>query len=104
MRSLLKAIILVPLALLAIAFAVANRGEVDVSFDPISADAPKYGVPLFIVVFAALILGVLIGGVATWLGQGRHRKAERMHRRDVERLRTEIDRMRASSGSIASSS
>jgi hypothetical protein len=40
------------------------------------------------VVFAALILGVLTGGIATWIGQGRHRKVERMHRRDVERPRS----------------
>jgi uncharacterized integral membrane protein len=102
MRGTLKAIILVPLALVAIAFAVANRTEVEVSFDPISDVAPKYPVPLFLVVFAALILGVLIGGIATWLGQGRHRKAERMHRRDVERLRSDIDRMRTSSGASSS--
>ena len=97
MRGLAKVIILVPLALLAVAFAVGNRGNVTVSFDPFSDTPYTMDVPLFIVVFAALILGVLLGGVATWLGQGRLRKAARMHRRDVERLRSDLDRLRSTS-------
>jgi uncharacterized integral membrane protein len=102
MRGFAKAVILVPLALLAIAFAVGNHGSVSISFDPFS-ETPGYtvDVPLFVVVFIALILGVLAGGFATWLGQGRHRRAARMHRRDVERLRSDIDRMRESSSSTA---
>ncbi|SED29267.1 Protein of unknown function [Rhizobiales bacterium GAS188] len=101
MRGFAKAIILVPLALLAVAFAVGNDKPVSVSFDPI-ADTPdfRFDVPLFMVVFAALILGVMIGGIATWIGQGRYRRAARMHRRDVERLRTDLDRMRATSSSV----
>jgi uncharacterized integral membrane protein len=99
MRGIAKAVFVVPLALLAVAFAVGNRENVDISFDPFAAGATDYRItaPLFVVVFAAVILGVLLGGIATWIGQGRHRKAERMHRRDVERLRSDIDRMRASS-------
>ena len=97
MRGFAKVIILVPLALLAVAFAVGNRGNVSLSFDPFSDTPYTVDVPLFVVVFAALILGVLIGGIATWLGQGRHRKAARMHRRDVERLRSDLDRMRGTS-------
>jgi uncharacterized membrane protein YciS (DUF1049 family) len=103
MRGIAKAIILVPLALVAVAFAIGNRANVSVFFDPFSDAATGFAVeaPLFIVVFATLILGVFIGGIATWIGQGRHRRAEGMHRRDVERLRTDLDRMRASSTSIA---
>jgi uncharacterized integral membrane protein len=97
MRGFAKAVILVPLALLAVAFAVGNRGNVTISFDPFSDTPYTVDVPLFVVVFAALILGVLVGGVATWLGQGHHRRAARMHRRDVERLRSDLDRMRSAS-------
>jgi uncharacterized integral membrane protein len=100
MRGFGKAVVLVPLALLAVAFAVGNRGDVSISFDPFADSADHtINVPLFVVVFVALILGVLAGGFATWLGQGRHRRAARMHRRDVERLRSDIERMRGTSSS-----
>ena len=104
MRGVARAIVLIPLALVAIAFAIANKETVPVFFDPFNAGGTDFKInpPLFLVVFASLILGVLLGGIATWLGQGRHRRAERMHRRDVERLRSDIDRMRASSGSVIS--
>jgi uncharacterized integral membrane protein len=102
MRGFAKAVVLVPLALLAVAFAVGNRANVPVSFDPFSDTTDNaIPVPLFVVVFAALILGVLAGGIATWLGQGRYRKAARMHRRDVERLRSDLDRIRDPSSSTA---
>jgi len=99
MRGLAKAVILVPLALIAIAFAIGNREPVSISFDPI-ADSPdfKFEAPLFIVVFAALILGI-----ATWFGQGQHRRAARMYRRDVEKLRGDLDRVRASSSTTITS-
>ncbi|MFI5011770.1 MAG: LapA family protein [Hyphomicrobiales bacterium] len=101
MRGFAKVIILVPLALLAVAFALGNRDTVKVSFDPFYG-APEYSfdTPLFVMVFASLILGVLLGGIATWIGQGRHRRAERMHRRDVERLRSDLDRLRASTSAV----
>lgn len=99
-----KAILLVPLALVAVAFAVRNRASsVSLFFDPLSAGTAGFAIdaPLFVVIFVTLILGVLLGGIATWIGQGRYRRAARMHRRDVERLRTDLDRMRTSSTSIA---
>ena len=104
MRGLAKAVILVPLALIAIAFAIGNHDPVSISFDPI-ADSPdfKLEAPLYIVLFAALILGVLLGGIATWFGKGQHRRAARMYRRDVEKLRGDLDRVRASSSTTITS-
>jgi uncharacterized integral membrane protein len=97
MRVFLKAIVLVPIGILIILFAVANRRMVQISLDPISRDAPQiaYELPLFLVVLAALALGVLIGGFAAWLVQGKHRKAERNLKRERERLLAEADMLRA---------
>jgi uncharacterized integral membrane protein len=97
MRSFLKALILAPIALLIVLFSVANRGPVRISFDPISRDAPAlaYDIPLFAVVLAALALGVLIGGLASWLTQGKHRKAARRNRREVETLREQTQALRS---------
>jgi uncharacterized integral membrane protein len=99
MRALLKALIIVPMALGIILFAVANRQVVRLSLDPLSRDAPLYtfDVPLFLVVLAALALGILVGGVAAWLAQGKHRKAKRLLAKEADKLRAEAEALRAMS-------
>ena len=54
---------LIPLGLIFVVFAVANRHLVTVSFDPFNSTDPSIGVtlPLFVVIIAVAILGV-VGG------------------------------------------
>jgi uncharacterized integral membrane protein len=96
MRGFLKAIVLVPVAIVVVLFAVANRGPLTLSLDPLAREAPAITLtlPVFVVIFAALMTGVLIGGMATWLRQGRYRKAARENRRECERLEAEARRLR----------
>ena len=86
--------VLVPLCALLIVFALANRQPVIVNFNPVSpvdaASAPDAGVPLFLVIYAVLLIGVLLGGVATWFAQGHHRTEKRAWRRETERLQTDL--------------
>lgn len=100
MKTFLKAVVLVPIAVLAIAFAVANRQVVAISLDPFSAGDPivMLTAPLFLIVFLLLSVGVVIGGAASWLGQGRYRSGARRAAAEAEqargenaRLRTELD-------------
>ncbi|MDJ1158884.1 lipopolysaccharide assembly protein LapA domain-containing protein [Chelatococcus sp. SYSU_G07232] len=100
MKSLVKALVLVPLGLVIVLLAVANRAPVVLSLDPFSAEAPALSLtlPLFLLLFAAVMLGVLVGGVAAWLAQSKHRRAARAGRRDMERLRAEAERLRAAAG------
>jgi len=97
MIRFLKALVLLPIAILAVLLAVANRGPVQVSLDPFSQDAPEFATeaPLYAVIFAAVILGVVIGGAATWLTQSKHRRARRQYRREAQNLKVETERMRA---------
>jgi uncharacterized integral membrane protein len=97
MLRVLKLLIAIPAALAIVLFAVANRQVVRVSFDPLSREAPvaSLDVPLFMVVLAALAAGVLIGGIAAWLAQGHHRKAERQLKREVSRLSSETAALKA---------
>jgi len=97
MKAFLKALVLVPVALVIVLFAVANRAPVRVSLDPFSRDLPmlSYELPLFAVVLAAIFLGVLVGGLASWIAQGKHRKAARRGRREVEALRSETEALRS---------
>jgi hypothetical protein len=75
---------------------VANRQTVTVSFDPFSSAAPAYAVtlPLFVILFALLILGVVVGGTAVWLGQRRIRRARRRLDAEVAALHGEIEGLR----------
>ena len=88
-----RRIIVVPLAAVIIAFAVANRQAVTVSFDPFSSASPAYAatLPLFAVIFAVLILGVLIGGIAAWIRQGKWRRTARKLDAELRALQQEID-------------
>ena len=92
LRNIVAAIILVPLAVIIIAFAVANRGTVTLSFDPFSSHDPAATVslPLYALIILLLIVGVLIGGVASWSRQGRWRGAARRSEREVHVLRSKL--------------
>ena len=59
-------VVLVPLCLGLIIFALANRHFVVVNFNPFvpveGTVAPGYGVPMFVVLYVVLLVGVLLGG------------------------------------------
>lgn len=84
--------ITVPVGLTAIVFAVANRHWVKLSADPFSPDAPVLSmeVPLYGIVFAALALGMILGGVAVWFGQGRWRNKARTGARELRKLQNAL--------------
>ena len=95
-RKIVTAVIVVPLAVIIIAFAVANRQAVTVSFDPFSTTAPAYSatLPLFVLIFVLVILGVIVGGMAAWLRQGKWRRLARRLEGDVRDLHAEIEAIR----------
>src|SRR5262245_36060092 len=71
MRKLVAALILVPISVLLVALAVVNRKPVMLGLNPFDANA-GFGIeaPLFLFLLGAFSLGLVIGGFATWLGQG----------------------------------
>src|SRR5688572_4962394 len=95
-RRTVSAVILVPLLVILVAFAVANRHPVTVSFDPFSSTAPAYTVTvyLFVIVFVLLIAGVIVSGTAVWFGQRRIRRARRRLDAEVAALHREIEGLR----------
>jgi uncharacterized integral membrane protein len=98
-------VVLVPLCLGLIVFALANRHFIVVNFNPfapVEANvAPGYGVPLFVVLYVALLVGVLLGGTATWFAQGRHRRREKHWRREAHMLNGELEKLRRNHGQAA---
>lgn len=95
-RKIVSIVILVPLLFLIVGFAVANRQLVRISFDPFDQSHPAASVtlPLFIMLFVFVIVGVLVGGVASWMRQSPWRRAARRLDAEVRTLHTELETMR----------
>jgi uncharacterized integral membrane protein len=100
MRRALAIFVLFPLAIVIVALAVANRQTVAVSFDPFSMANPAYvaQAPLFLLVFLLVIAGVLIGGTAAWLRQGRWRRRARRLEARLNRAEAEMERLKRRAG------
>ena len=97
MRKFFSALVVIPLGIFFVIFAVANRHLVTVSFDPFNSATPTVAVtlPLFVVIIAAAMLGVVAGGMATWFRQGRFRRAARQHEAEARRMRTQLADLRS---------
>ena len=98
MRRLLNWFVFLPLAVVIVLFAVANRTWVTVSFDPFPGESPAlaFTVPLFIVVFAGLIVGVVIGGLVSLARQWRLWRTARAAEDELARMKAEVESMRKS--------
>lgn len=96
-RKIVTVILVAPLAAVIIAFAVANRQLVTVSFDPFSTANPAYAatLPLFVLIFVLVIFGVVVGGAAAWLRQSKWRRAARQAEAEVRALHQELAALRA---------
>ncbi len=94
MRRYLSLVLLIPLAIVLIAFSVANRQLVALSFDPMNTADPAFSVqlPLFFLIFAAIALGLVLGGIGTWFTQGKHRKLARQRRQEAAKWRFEAEK------------
>ncbi|QAU43979.1 lipopolysaccharide assembly protein LapA domain-containing protein [Bradyrhizobium guangzhouense] len=97
MRKFLTALIVIPLGLILVTFAVANRHFVTVSFDPFMAADPALSVtlPLFLLLILVAAVGVIAGGCAVWFGQRHWRRAARRHEADARAVRSELAGLRA---------
>jgi uncharacterized integral membrane protein len=97
MRKFFSALVIVPLGLIFVVFAVANRHLVTVSFDPFNSTDPSIAVrlPLFVVIIAIAILGVIAGGIASWFRQRRWRRAARQHEADARAARAQLADLQA---------
>lgn len=97
MIRFLKALVLIPLAIVLVLLAVANRSPVALSLDPFSRGTPEiaFQAPLFAIILVSLAVGMMVGGAAAWLSQAKHRRARRRYSREAHHLRGEAERLRA---------
>jgi len=92
----IKLVILVPVAVALVVLSVANRHAVTLALNPFRPDdrVLSLSVPLFVLVLAALIIGVVLGSLVTWLAQGRYRKQAREEASEARKWREEAGKQR----------
>ncbi|MFK7902721.1 MAG: LapA family protein [Nitratireductor sp.] len=102
-RKLFFLFISVPIAVVLILLSVANRTPITLSLDPFRPESPAYAItaPFFVYVFVALITGLLIGAVITWLSQGRHRKRAKYEHNQVEKWKAEAENSKKRADELA---
>lgn len=82
-------------AVFLVTLAVANRHSVRLVLDPFNPLDPILAVelPFYAYLFAMLIIGVVLGGMATWMSQSRWRRLARARGQDAARWRAEAERL-----------
>lgn len=92
-----KLIVFVPIAIVLIVLSVANRHPVTVALNPFRPEDNVIALtlPLFILLFLVLMIGVVLGSLVTWLSQGRHRKRAREEAHEARKWRDEAGRQRS---------
>ncbi len=94
-RKLILGFIVVPLGVVLIALAVVNRKPVQLNLDPFGALDPTiaFEAPLFLFLLGAFALGLVVGGIATWAGQGKWRQLAREEAREARDWRRQAGRL-----------
>lgn len=95
LKRILTIVVAFPVAILLVALAVINRHDVRMVLDPFKPQAPSLAVelPFYFYLFGTLFLGMIVGGVAVWMGQGRWRRTARVRAQEVRRWQAEADRL-----------
>lgn len=96
LRRIVWSAVMLPAALLLVTLAVANRHGVRMVLDPFRPSDPVISLvlPLYAYLLGALLVGVAIGGAATWMTQGRWRKSARHRAAEAQRWQAEAERLR----------
>jgi len=99
LKKLLSVIFWVPVGVILITVAVSNRQIVTFSIDPVTRIDPflSLSLPLYMLIFAAILFGIVFGGIAAWLAQGKWRKNARAMTSEATKWRAEAARLRESS-------
>jgi len=102
----LKWLVIAPFLIVGLLFAIANRQLVTVSFDPFAGGdiaSPQATMPLFFLIFLAVVFGVCLGGFVTWMAQGKNRRAARLAKSEADKWHSEADRLRVQMADVGHS-
>lgn len=84
-KRLLWMIFVFPLGVILIALGIANRHMVSLKLDPFKPEAPSIALetPLYLIVFGAMLVGLLFGAFTTWVSQGKYRRSAKRITREA---------------------
>ncbi|MBW6418614.1 lipopolysaccharide assembly LapA domain-containing protein [Celeribacter sp. PS-C1] len=90
---------LAALAVVLVTVAIANRDMVTLNLLPadlavLSGVSLSISLPLFVVIFGAIVAGLLIGFVWEWMREYKHRSAASTHKREKEQLAREVSKLK----------
>ncbi|CDZ44045.1 lipopolysaccharide assembly protein LapA domain-containing protein [Neorhizobium galegae] len=90
-KKIVSLVVFVPLGIVLIVLAVANRQIVTLALNPFRPEDGMLAVsaPFFLFLFLALLIGMFIGSFVTWWSQGKHRKQARVEAREAVRWQNE---------------
>jgi hypothetical protein len=95
LRRVIRFLVVLPVVAVLVALGIANVHDVRLALDPFRPADPALSIvlPFYVWLLAALIVGVVIGGLATWLTQARWRRSARRNDAEARRWRAEADRL-----------
>lgn len=86
MLKLVGWILALAVAVVMVVFAITNAAPAPVNLWPVQG----YAMPLYLIVFAGIFIGLAVGGLLTWLGGGAWRRRARQAERDIKMLKFEL--------------
>lgn len=91
LKRILSLVVFVPVGIILIVLAVANRQNVTLALNPFQPQDSVLAVsaPFFVFVFLALIVGMAIGASVTWWRQGRYRRQARIEAKEAVKWQSE---------------
>ncbi len=92
MIRFLRLAVMALLAMVILTLAVTNRQDVTLYLDPIAKKdvASAIQAPLYVVIFLCVMIGVVLGAISMWIGQGRWRRQAKARSGEVHKLKREL--------------
>ena len=94
LKRIFNWVIGLPIAVIGIGFAVANREWITISFDPFNRAHPIATVqmPLWALFFCGVFVGIFAGWMVAWAGNRKYRKATRDAKMELVRTQQQFER------------
>ena len=96
LQRILRWTIGLPIVIIVVSFAIANRQWITISFDPFSKDAPfaAMDMPLWALFFCGVFFGLIAGWIACWFAQSKWRRSAKDTRKELVRTQAESSQLR----------